>query len=421
MWRPDPAFRRGLVGASSLVILAAVVTAPSASAASWQAVDTITGTGLGASVQTWEARPVDYNGDGRQDVWIGHHDRGGELWRNNGNGTYTRVALNGWPMVDPVSGKVPDRHDCEWADVDRDGRPDAYCSAGRGGTNSVKTGKDNELWLQRSPGAFTEVGTARGLGDVCGRSHYVAFLDANGDVYPDLFVANVPPRPVADPCDNPANGLTNELSKLYINKGGTGFTYRPDLGIGGNTGGRCAEVADVNGDGWDDLLTCGPGVQLYRNNRGSGFTDIAAANGLTSASDAQFGDLDRDGDLDLVTSRFTQFGYRLNTGGSFGPEIRIAAVAAGGGGRSVALGDADGDGDLDVYALVTNIPAATNPQDFIYRNDGLRFTPVPVPSAGGVGDAVTALDGNGDGRTEFLVLNGAGKAGASQRIELVFR
>src|SRR4051794_5528145 len=70
----------------------------------------------------------------------------------------------------------------------------------------------------------------------------------------------------------------------------------------------------------------------------------------------------------------------------------LAAVTAGSGSRSVALGDADGDGDLDVYALVTKIPAATDPQDFIYRNDGLRFTPVPVPvpvpSARGVGDAI---------------------------------
>src|SRR3954452_3860199 len=142
--------------------------------------------------------------------------------------------------------------------------------------------------------------------------------------------------------------------------------------------------------------------------------------GPISASDGLSGGFDRDSDADLVTSRFTQFGYRLNTGGSFGPEIRIAAVAAGSNGRSVALGDADGDGDLDAYALVTNIPAATDPPDFIYRNDGLRFTPVPVPSAGGAGNAVTALDGNGDGRTEFLLLNGAGKAGVSQGIQLVF-
>jgi hypothetical protein len=59
--------------------------------------------------------------------------------------------------------------------------------------------------------------------------------------------------------------------------------------------------------------------------------------GPISASDGLSGVFDRDSDADLVTSRFTQFGYRLNTGGSFGPEIRIAAVVAGGDGRCVAL------------------------------------------------------------------------------------
>src|SRR3954465_6134346 len=59
--------------------------------------------------------------------------------------------------------------------------------------------------------------------------------------------------------------------------------------------------------------------------------------GLTSASDGQSGDLDGEADVDLVTSRFTQFSYRLKTGGPVGPGSRIGAVVAGGDGRSVAL------------------------------------------------------------------------------------
>ena len=55
------------------------------------------------------------------------------------------------------------------------------------------------------------------------------------------------------------------------------------------------------------------------------------------------------------------------------------------------------------------------------RNNALAFAPVAVPRASGVGDAVAALDGNGDGRTEFLVLNGAETSGPVQRIELRFQ
>jgi hypothetical protein len=46
---------------------------------------------------------------------------------------------------------------------------------------------------------------------------------------------------------------------------------------------------------------------------------------------------------------------------------------------------------------------------------------VAVPGAGGIGDAVTTLDGNGDGRAEFLVLNGVEVTGPVQRIELRFQ
>ena len=82
----------------AVVLVAGGIVAPSsASAATWQAVDTIAGTGLASTLETFGAVPVDYNGDGRQDVLFGHHDQGARLFRNDGNGTYTRVAATAWP------------------------------------------------------------------------------------------------------------------------------------------------------------------------------------------------------------------------------------------------------------------------------------------------------------------------------------
>jgi len=402
-----------------VVLLSLVGVAPAASAA-WTAVDVVGPSGLGASTETWEAVPVDYDNDGDQDVWVGYHDQGGKLWANNGSGAYTRVASGAWPKVNS-EGKIPDRHDCAWADVDRNGLKDAYCAAGRGGQNSVKYGKDNELWLQTKPGQFTDVGTKWGLGELCGRSHYVAFLKANGDAYPDLFVGNAPPRAVkGDPCDDPASGLPNEQMKLFTNNGGTGFTYAAGSGIGGYGGARGAEVVDFDRDGWDDLLVLGnPGPRLFRNKGGNGFTDVTSTNGLNADfSDAAFGDLDRDGDPDLVTAVWGEFAYRLNNGGRYGAKVRIASVPTGGGGRSVSLGDADRDGDLDVYGLVSNATAGTNPADMVLLNSALTFTKIGVPAAGGIGDAVTPLDGNKDGQVEFLVLNGVETVGPIQLIRL---
>ena len=87
----------------------------------------------------------------------------------------------------------------------------------------------------------------------------------------------------------------------------------------------------------------------------------------------------------------------------------------------MTVGDADGDRDLDVYGLVTNMAARTNPADRIYRNNGLRFTALAVPRAGAVGDAVVALHGDRTARVAFLVLNGDDTPGPIQRIELVRR
>ena len=67
--------------------------------------------------------------------------------------------------------------------------------------------------------------------------------------------------------------------------------------------------------------------------------------------------------------------YRLNNGGTFGAPVRIYAVPSGGGGRAVSVGDADGDGDLDVYALISNVHAGTNPNDVLLRNNALTLHP----------------------------------------------
>jgi hypothetical protein len=404
----------------AVTLLAALGTVPARSA-TWSAVNTVAESRLGDTVETWEASAVDYDNDGDQDVWIGYHDQGGKLWRNDGSGRYTRVAATAWPRLSP-EGKVVDRHTCVWADVDRNGRPDAYCSAGRSGANAVKHGMDNELWLQTGLGSFTEVGTAWGVGDPCGRSHYVTFLRANADLYPDIFVGNAPPRSDPDdPCNDPSNGLPGEGNKLFLNDGGAGFHQATGWGITGNSGVRCAESGDFSGDGRDDLLVCGkPTARLYRHNTGNGFTDVAAANHLSGVySDAHFVDLDTDGDLDLLTAAGRAVSFHRNTGGSLGPRQQITTVPAGGSARAVTAGDADGDGDGDVYVVVANLKAGTNPADRILLNNGSAFTSIAVPGAGGIGDTATPLDGNNDDRAEFLVLNGVEIPGPLQRIELM--
>jgi hypothetical protein len=380
----------------------APTTTKTAPAPKFVAVDVAARAGIAAtSTTTWSAAPFDYDRDGRQDVLIGYHPVK-KLWRNKGDGTYEQVPANAWQRTGT------DRHNCAWADVNRNGRPDVYCSAGRGLKNRVKhAGIDNELWLQGRDGEFSEVGTAWRAGDRCGRGRSVAFIRANADAYPDLFVGNQRPRGIKDdPCDSAPN---SEHSKILINKGGAGFRHAPRFfPYGAGHGARCAEVLDFDGDGWEDLFTCRSfknSGRLFRNKRGKGFRDVTSRHGLAERiNDAAVGDLDGDGDPDLVTASHTGFSVHINEDGRLGPRRLISRVSVGAG-VAVALGDADGDGDLDVYAMVGN-GAKGNPDDRILINSRLAFRAVRVPSASGAADDVVPVNRLATRKVDFLVLNG---------------
>jgi len=389
------------------------------------AVDRAEVAGLAKRSKTWEASPVDYDRDGDQDVWIGYHGQGGRLWSNNGRGRYRAVAKSAWPKHND-HGKIIDRHDCDWADVDRNRRPDAYCTTGRFRSNEVKRGRDNELWMQSRRGRFRDVANRWGVDLPCGRGRHVTFVDANGDRWPDLFVGNEKPRHMPDPCNRRPGSPRNEQSRLFVNKHGRGFRSAPRLwDYGAGPGTSCAEVLDFDGDGWQDLLTCGhrggESLRLYRNRQGHGFADVTARHDLDApVNDATVADLDHDGDPDLVIAMPGRFAYQLSAKGHYRPPTTIGRPAHGSG-RSVAVGDADRDGDLDVYGLAA--AGGGNPDDAIWLASGPTgdpaYTPIHVPSARGKGESVTSLDPRGNGRTEFLVLNGYGRALAPGSIQLI--
>lgn len=383
--------------------------------------------GLASSDKTWSASAVDYDRDGAEDVWIGYHGQGGKLWRNRGAGRYRQVATRAWPASNPA-GKTIDRHDCAWADVDRNGRPDAYCSTGRFLRNWVKYGRDNELWLQSRRGRFRDVGTRWRVGDVCGRGRHVTFLHANYDKWPDLFVGNENPRRVSDECNRSADRLPDERSKILINRRGDGFRHDPRWwNFGAGPGTQCAEVLDFNGDGRDDLLTCrqnGQTPRLYYNSvERRRLVDVSSGHRLRGqVTDAVVADLDGDRDPDLVTSASRRFAYHLNVDGHFASGRRIGGTP-GGGGASVAVGDADGDGDLDVYGMIAK-GGRSNPDDVLYLNEGragdrVGFTDRSVPSASGAANEVVALQPRRSGRKAFLVLNGFGRERAPGRVQLI--
>jgi len=86
-------------------------------------------------------------------------------------------------------------------------------------------------------------------------------------------------------------------------------------------------------------------------------------------------------------------------------------------GRALALGDVNGDGMDDIYLQLGSF--TTNLPDLVLVNDGTgrHWTPMAVPSTGaGTAESVVPLDWDGNGLTDFLVLNGETRGGPVQLI-----
>ncbi len=156
-------------------------------------------------------------------------------------------------------------------------------------------------------------------------------------------------------------------------------------------------MADVDGNGWEDIYVAQPAGlpnRLFLNNGDGTFTEAAAAWGLDVLDDtsgALFFDYDNDGDPDLfLVGHNGPLLFRHNGRGAFELQdsARVGLVRAGQrfhNPMSVCAADYDRDGRLDVYLTsyqlqyddkgLTTHPtpyhdAQNGPPNFFYRNNG---------------------------------------------------
>jgi hypothetical protein len=186
-------------------------------------------------------------------------------------------------------------------------------------------------------------------------------------------------------------------------------------------------VADVDGDGFEDVVLAGsPDLVLYRNDGHGGFADATAASGLPHpypavATGVVFFDYDNDGLPDLFVAAI-RGGERLfhNVGGGrFEDVTQAAGIAPGRWGASVAVADYDRDGFLDLYVVrmgdhestvpEPNFSATNGVPGTLYHNEGNgRFTDRTHASGAvshGWGLAGAWGDYDGDGWPDLYVTN----------------
>jgi hypothetical protein len=362
--------------------------APSAAAAATpRIVDVSRAAGIRDITLTWSAQAGDINSDGADDLLVGnHYSKPAYLYVNENDGTFTRIAGNAF--------RKRDRHDCSFGDANRDGLEDIYCSIGGCKGRCLST---NELWLQGPSGQFTDEADAYGVADRRGRGRDNTFIDANRDGYEDLYVGN----------DFPRKDRFKSKNKLFINDGDGHFHSAPKYHLNREVGGKIVQKVDFNRDGWDDLLVCGERhLFLFRNLRGKRFRDVSRRAGIAMPCEGVvMAKLNHDGRPDLAVVTWSHLRVLTQRRKGIFRRTHVQRLR---GGREVASGTVNGDGLDDLY-IVQMGPAGRDRPDrlFLNENGGRRLRPIAVPQTRqGQGDYVTSLDYDGNGRSDFLVMNG---------------
>ncbi len=331
------------------------------------------------------------------------------LFHNNHDGTFTNVAAQ--------AGVTNDRwgYGVVVGDFDNDGWPDLYV------TNYGK----NRLYRNNHDGTFTDVAEKAGVA-LGGWSAGATFGDYDGDGHLDLFVdgyidfdVNNPPlsgnkvvgysrcvyRGVLVMCG--PRGLHGERDHLFHNNGDGTFTdvsqkagvSDPDRYYGLGT-----VFADVNNDGWQDLLVADDSSPnyLYINRHNGTFEDDSYTGGFAVNEGGRevanmglaLGDYKNNGHLDVVSTTFSD-DYKVvfeNDGTGNFTDVSYKAGIARPTIPFVAFGDGfldyDNDGWLDllianghVYPQVDQHPEwgqsyAQRPQLFHNTGSG-SFTVIP--------------------------------------------
>ncbi|MDH3745891.1 MAG: CRTAC1 family protein [Acidobacteriota bacterium] len=255
--------------------------------------------GLGGPAhRTHSAAWADYDGDGWLDVFLAHEMSFSQLFRSRGDGTFEDTTSKaGMRFRSLTKGAT-------WGDVDNDGRPDLYIS---------NFGERNLLFVNRGDGRFDEVAVERGVSEPT-YSFPAWFWDYDNDGWQDLLVAVFLQSVDEVAREYLGMPLQAEAMRVYRNRGDGSFEdTTAALGLERMIPTMGANFGDLNNDGYLDfyLGTGAPDYSLlvpnrmFLNQQGRRFVDVTTSTGtghLQKGHGISFADLDNDGDEDIFAN-----------------------------------------------------------------------------------------------------------------------
>jgi hypothetical protein len=338
----------------------------------------------------------DYNNDGFMDLYLmngtyleGISDPSGkiyknshnELYKNNGNGTFTEVSKvagvggHQWSMA---AGPV---------DLDNDGFQDLY----------VLNYGPNVFYHNNGNGTFKDITASLGLSGPDKLNGFtkwsigVSFWDYNNDGRLDAMVGNFlafdpayvsPGTPDMMPSPTEYNGQESMLYEQQPDGKFTDVTKKNNLSYPDS---KCMglTVFDYDNDGDLDIFQANDHQFnfLFRNDNGT-YKEVAVESGVaansqgkgTGSMHASIGDIDGDGLIDILVSDLDYGALYKNMGNGLFVDITeqsgVAAAMAGKSTWGAQFFDYDNDGDLDIIAANGTAEELINQYPLLLENDG---------------------------------------------------